>query len=329
MHLLRTLAFALAMVLALAACDGDGNGGDSGQAGDAMEEIADAAGNTLEQDTARSVISLQQGPADEQETGQGGLQLHGEEMFGEDRRRLAMGGLPGEEDAAVPGGEIIVDGTDVYLLAGGPPAPGEGTGDGEEQWLRLNLEAVAEDAQTGSGSPGFLFRDSLLVLEALHGAEGEASASTAADDETADGERYEVGLDPDTLPADVDAWWQGMAPAGQERLEMDVWIDRVEGLITRVDYFPVGRTAGSEGDAAGAGMAVSISYSDFGTRVDIALPDDDLVTELSPEEVRGMLPGAGAPGGASGGDAPGAGDTGPDADTDASGAGEDAPLEGS
>jgi hypothetical protein len=324
MHLLRTFALAFALVLALAACDGDdGRGEPTGGDGDAMDEIAEAAGHTLEQDTARSVISLQQGPADEQETGQGGLQLHGEEMFGEDRRRLAMGGLPGEEDAAVPGGEIIVDGTDIYMLAGGSPAPGEGTDEGEEQWLRLDLEAVAEDAQAGSGSPGFLFRDSLLVLEALRGAEGEASPS--AGEEAAEGERYEVDLDPDTLPGDVDAWWQGMAPAGQERLEMDVWIDRVEGLITRVDYFPVGRTAEPAGgaEAGDPTVAVSISYSDFGARVEIALPDDDLVTELSPEEVRGMLPGAGA----SGAGAPGAGDTGPDADAPA--AGEDAPAEDS
>jgi hypothetical protein len=304
----RTLALALALVVALAACNGgDGPADEGAEPGDAMDEVAQAAGNTLDQDTARSVITLQQGPPGQEETGQGGLQLHGEEIFGEDRRRLAMGGLPGEDEVAAPGGEIIVDGLDVYVLAGGPPAPGEGTDAEEAQWLRLDLDAVAEDQ--GGSSPGFLFRDSRLVLEALREADGEAAESPAADaeEDAATGERYEVSLDPETLPDDVDAWWAGMASAGQERLEMDVWVDRDEELITRVDYFPVGRTAeagdggtddGADDGTAGEspGLAVSISYSDYGTRVEIELPDEELVTELSPDEVRGMLPGAGAPG---------------------------------
>jgi predicted small secreted protein len=248
---------------------------------DALERIADAAQNTIDEGTARFTIEIETAGT----AGQDGTQpvtVEGEEDFDAELRRMTFEGPQGELD-------MIVEGTTMYIEL---PATED------EQWLRLELEELVQ-GEAGFGGPGGVPsqnpRDNLEILSAA------ARDAQEAGEEDVDGEtttRYDLVIDldqaADTAEPDTEEALERMrAQTGVQTFDMSVWVDE-DDRIRRISYtLDLGQaqveetTEEGEVEADPQGeITVTVDYFDFGGDVNIEVPDDDQVIDADEEQIR-------------------------------------------
>lgn len=308
----RTLLLALvALVLAIVGCEA-GDTGDTGDTEDpvptetdeGLERISEAAENTVEEGTARFTLTVETGDTATTDTGVDAdddpdapattttamVEAEGEEDFEEERRRLVVQGPQGEL-------EIIVDGSELYLQL---PATED------EQWARADINELAEDGVGFGGPGGVPFQDSRSNLEVLQDATGDVSEVGEEDVQGEPTTQYEltINLQDAAALAEDDAAGtleQLAEQTGLDELDMQVWVGD-DDLIRRVAYtVDLGQIqveedvdadgaeddpgADIEADPQGA-ITVTVEYYDFGTELDIELPDDENVIDLDEEQLR-------------------------------------------
>lgn len=340
----RTLLLVLlALALAVAGCqtgdtdtdDGAAESPSPSDADEGLERISQAAENTVDEGTARFTMTVGTGDTAGTDTGTDGaggdastmtLEAEGEENFEEELRRLVVQGPQGEL-------EIVVDGSEVYLQL---PATEE------EQWARMDLDELADDNGVGFGGPvGVPFQDSRSNLEILQDVTGEVNEVGEEDVRGDTTTHYELTIDLEEAAAQAEAeagatLEQLSEQTGLEELDMQVWISE-DDLIRRVAYsvdlseIQVDQGAGADGtngddsdmdtttDPDGEPGAdvqadpqdtvtVTVEYYDFGTELDIEVPDDENVIDLDEEQLRQSFGQPGAQQRGSEGGAGGAGD---------------------
>jgi hypothetical protein len=293
--------------LVAAAC-GDDDGGtaatttsttedDAGTSGrdvdqDVLDRVADAVEATVDEGTARFTVTVETEGTGTDADGQQPIDVEGEVDFDNDRRLITLSGDQGELD-------VIIDGSTAYLEL--PATEGD-------DWMRIDLEALF-DEEIGVGGPAAIpFQSPEENLRVL---EGSAVHAAEVGEETVGGEdttRYELVIDlraaaeesTDDVQEAIDAT---VERTGLDELEMEVWIDD-DDLIRRVAYTldleqAEVRESEEETDATvevdpeGA-VRVVFEYSDFGTDVDIELPDDANVVDLDEDAVRDAVGGGGS-----------------------------------
>ncbi|HVM00340.1 MAG TPA: hypothetical protein VM324_13695 [Egibacteraceae bacterium] len=290
----KALLLVLALALAGTGCDrgedrpgrpegttAPGETSPDGPATDeALERVAEAAQNTLDEGTARFTLVVHaddMGAATGQPTT---IEGEGEDDFGADRRRLSAG-AEGEQ-------EIIVDGAEAYLLL---PARGV------EQWGRLDLGERSAGAAGALGGAGPLaLRNSRGILALLTDQATEARDAGEDDVDGQEATRYEV-----TVPLAGSGRGEGGDAAGGEELAMDVWVDaddRVRQVAYTTQVTPAappddaggdapddaaddaGGDAADDAQAEGYAVAVTLTYVEFGVEVEIELPEEEMIFDL-------------------------------------------------
>jgi hypothetical protein len=303
-HPLVTLAALLAALVALAACETapddvvveeptptpaatpDVDTPEAEADDEALERIADAAANTVEEGTARFSIALETEDTPGAE-GRQPLAAEGEEDFTEQRRRLTFEGPQGQL-------EMLIDRSDVYIQL---PATED------DDWLRVQLDALL-DEDVGFGGPGGLpFQSPRNNLEILRQA---ATSATEAGEDDVDGEdttRYEVTLDLEATAAEAEedvraTLEETVSRTGVDQLDATVWVDeqdRIRRITYTLDLGQVDVEAEVQTDTpeaedveveARGTVTVTIDYHAFGVPVDVELPDPDQVIDLDEEELR-------------------------------------------
>jgi hypothetical protein len=248
---------------------------------DALERIAEAAQNTIDEGTARFSIEITSAGT----AGQDGTQpvsVEGEEDFEAELRRMTFEGPQGEL-------EMIVDGTTMYIEL---PATED------DQWLRLELEELVQ-GEAGFGGPGGVPsqnpRDNLEILSSA------ARDAQEAGEEDVDGEattRYDLVIDldqaADTAEPDTEEALERMrSQTGLQTFDMSVWVDE-DDRIRRISYtLDLGQAQVEETTEEGqveadpeGEITVTVDYYDFGGDVNIEVPDDDQVIDADEEQIR-------------------------------------------
>lgn len=289
MQMMRLLLMGLALMLAVAACQADRGSGDGRDGAresptpteldeDGLERIAEAAEHTVGQGTARFTLRVE---TDEDTGAAGSLEAEGEEDFAAERRRLILQGPRGEL-------EMIVDGSQLYLQLPATEA---------EQWARVDLDEFA-DGDIGFGGPGGVpFQDSRNNLEVLQEATGQVRELGEEDVRSEDTTHYELTIDlGDAAQQTEDDAGEALRRlserTGLEELDMQVWVDD-DDLIRRIAYtvdvseveVDEDAEADVEADPQGA-VTVTVEYVEFGSELDIELPDDDAVVDFDEQQLR-------------------------------------------
>lgn len=249
---------------------------------DVVERVSDASGNTVDQGTAQFSVMVETEGTGTDADGRQPIDVDGVVDFDEERRRLTLEGPQGDLD-------VVIDGDVAYLEL---PATED------DDWMRIELDALLSDDLGFGGVAGLPFQDpedNLRVLEgsAVHAAEvGEESI---VGQETT---RYELVIDlertADDTTDDVQTAVENTATrTGLSELEIDVWVD-ADDLIRRVAYtIDLSKVTVDESDEDGSVEAdtegtvtVTVDYTDFGLDVDIDIPDDADVVDLDEDAVR-------------------------------------------
>jgi hypothetical protein len=220
------------------------------------------------------------------------VQVEGEIDFEADQRRLTFVGPDGELD-------MILDGSTAYIEL---PATED------DDWARIDLDELL-DTQVGVGGPAALpFQDPADNLRVL---QGNVIATSEEGTEEVDGEdtdRFRLVIDLEAsvsdAPEDVqEALEETLARTGVQELEMHVWIDQ-DDLIRRVEYtLDLDEVRIDEEDTTGSGdadggavqadpegrLVVVFEYFDFGTDVQIELPDEENIVDIDEQAIRDSL----------------------------------------
>lgn len=265
-----------------------------------VERVSEAADNTVAEGTARfnvrvetrdlgttSATTTTARGAGSSDVGDTQLTAEGEVDFEAQQRRLMLEGPEGEL-------EVVIDDDVLYIEL---PATED------DDWMRIELDRLF-DEDLGMGGPALLpFQDPTDNLRVL---QGSAVHAQEGGDEEIDGDdttRYELIIDLQAAAEEAtddvrDAVDEMVTRTGMDELEMEVWIDD-DDLIRRVAYRIDLRSArvqetddeGSvEADPQGTARVVT-DYEDFGTSVDIEIPDDENVVDLDEDAVRDSLDG--------------------------------------
>ena len=248
-----------------------------------LDRIVAAAEATAEQGTVAFEITIET----EGTQGEDGVQpvsAEGTEDFEAEQREVTF---------QAPGGELraIVDATEVYV---------EVPGTEDDTWARVELESLIAGG-VGFGGPGGLpFRsatDNLAVLKDAVTAVGDGV------EEDIDGEattRYDLTVDLSLAAeqaAESNATWEALAEqSGVTQLDMQVWLDDSD-LIRRIAYSidlsqadVAAATEDAEVDVEPQGtVTVLVDYTDYGTPVDIEIPDEDSIVDIDEDEIRDSL----------------------------------------
>lgn len=300
--------------LALGACGNDDDGtaspapddtaedttttteGPSGEVDqDVLDRISEAAGNTVEQGTARFTATAETRGTGEAD-GTSEVEVEGEVDFEGERRRLTFVGPDGDLD-------MVFDGSVVYIEL--PATEGD-------DWARIDLDRLLDD-ELGMGGPGALpFQDPADNLRVLEGTALEASELGTDDVDGTETTNYRVIIDLRAAgeeaddPDVADAVERTADRTGLEELELQVWVDD-DDLIRRVEYrLDLHQIEVSEQDANGDGGTVEadpegatilrIEYRDFGQDLEIEVPEDAQIVDIDEDAIRDSLEGTGTTG---------------------------------
>ena len=296
----KTLGALIGAMLLLGACADDGTTDSASTTtttedreersvdDEVVERVADAAAKTVDEGTARFTVAVASegtgtGADDEQP-----ITVDGEVDFENEQRLLTLQGPSGELD-------VVIDADVAYVEL--PATEGD-------DWMKVELDSLFDD-DIGFGGPAAMpFQspeDNLRVLE------GSAVHAAEAGEETIDGEdttRYEMIIDLEAAAEDANNEVEEAVRTTSERtglseLEIDVWVDE-DDLIRRVEYtldlsevdVEEDVDSGSvEADTQGS-VTVTVDYSDFGTNVNIEVPDDEDVVDIDEDAVRDAIGGS-------------------------------------
>ena len=184
--------------------------------------------------------------------------------------------------------EVLVDQTVMYMhfaaLASLVP--------GGKEWIKIDLAAANKDIGDLLGSGGGAFgSDPSAFLQFLEGA-GKVSQVGTEDvrdvSTTHFSGSYTMKDALAALPEDQRAKAEqafgrlGLSPDAQtQEIPFDVWIDS-DGLVRRMETsLDFAKLAPARGPAALGAMSTRMEYFDFGSAVDINVPGDDEVQDLS------------------------------------------------
>jgi hypothetical protein len=258
-----------------------------------LEHIADAAERTVDEGTARFTIQASAegtGGAD----GTSEVEVEGAVDFEEEQRQVTFVGPEGDLD-------LVVDGSVVYVEL---PATED------DDWARIDLDELL-DEELGMGGPGAIpFQDPADNLRVLRGSAVEASEIDSDDTDSNDTDvagttTYRVIIDlqaaAEDADPDIEEATERMAErTGVEELEMQVSVDD-DDLIRRIEYrLDLGQASVREDDVDAEGSVeadpegltiLTIDYSDFGTSLDIEVPDDDQVIDIDEAAIRDAMEG--------------------------------------
>jgi hypothetical protein len=249
---------------------------------EALERIADAAANTVDEGTARFTVTVETQDVTGTE-GRQTVQADGEADFNADRRSLEFPLQQGTMRA-------IVD--DAALYAQLPDTAGD-------QWARVQLDDVVRDDVALRG-PGVLLvespRDNLEMLRDLASDAREVGRDDVGGAATT---HYELTIDldrasdtaRDRVPRTLDRYRQ---QAGESQIDMEVWVDDDDDVIRRIAYTLDLAQADVDVETDDQGLdteprgtlTVEIEYFDFGAPVDISVPDAQQVIDLDMELLR-------------------------------------------
>ena len=250
---------------------------------DALERVVQAAEATAEEGTVAFEITIEtQGT--QGDDGVQPLTAQGHEDFEARQREVTF---------EAPGGELraLIDDTDVYV---------EVPGTEDETWARVELDALVAGG-AGFGGPGGLpFRSATDNLQIL---EGAITGAAEGDEEDVRGEtatRYDLTVDLEQAAeqaAESNETWEALAEqSGITELDMQVWVDDSD-LIRRIAYSL--DLSQAEVDAATEGadvevepqgtVTVAVDYFDYGTEVEIELPEDEQIVDVDEDEIRDSL----------------------------------------
>ena len=258
---------------------------------DAVTAVTEAAANTTEAGTSRFELFIET-----EGTGAGdGTQpvtVQGEEDFEDRLRELTFVGPDG--DLAV-----IVDDTDVYVEV---PATED------EDWARIELDALTEDSVGFGGPAGLPFQSPQDNIAVLGDAITAAAEGDIEDVRGTQSTRYDLVVDLEAAAEqaadDANETFDAVVEqSGLTELDMQVWVDDEE-RVSRVSYTldlaqadieeaasEIASEVASEevGDvdveATGA-VTVTVEYFDYGIPLDIEIPAEEDVVDIDEDEIR-------------------------------------------
>jgi hypothetical protein len=264
----------------------------SGLDQEALDAVTRAAANTTEEGTARFELFIETADTGG-EDGRQPITVEGEEDFEASQRNLTFKGPEG--DLAV-----VVDDTDVYV---------EVPGTEDEDWARIELEALTDEGVGFGGPAGLPFQSAQDNFAVLNDA---ITAAAGAGEEEVRGEpatRYDLVVDLEQAAqqaADDDAsttFETIVEKSGVTELDMQVWVDEEE-RISRVSYtldlsqtdvdevsselaseFASEDVGDVEAEASGR-VTVTVEYFDYGTELNIEIPAEDAVVDIDEEEIQ-------------------------------------------
>ena len=265
------LRYLLPLLLLVAGCGGDVSADLSG--------VAQAAQKTQEVGTARFELTFEAGETSF--TAEGAFDYEAEQT----RMTMDLGALGaalGTKDTTF---EAVLDGQTFYMRVPsltGFIRPGK-------PWLKLDLEKLAAQSGTSLGQfDQFNYVDPTQALAYLQGA-GEFTEVGKEDVRGVETTHYEGTIDLEEAADKVPVGQRGqferlLEGSGISELPAEAWIDgdgylrKLTLSIPTTGYAPL----------AGGDLTMTVELFDFGADVDIDVPSDDEVTDLSELAAKGI-----------------------------------------
>ena len=269
----RLLASLLTLALALtgAACGQDEQS--------AQEIVAGAADATAEAGTSKLAIKVMT------KVGEQNVNINSEGVIDYDQQRgrlsmdLAALGLPGANGQM----EMLLMGKVIFMKLPPGALPPQLSA---KPWVRLDLEALAKREGFNLGSLDQLRNsDPTNTLDYLRGASDNVTEVGEEKVRGTDTTHYKATVDlrkaAEAEPEAKEAIDQAIEQLGTSKVPMEVWIDD-DGRLRRMRYdmdLSKSPQAQQSGQQLGS-LQLDMELYDFGTKVDVAEPPADQVTEF-------------------------------------------------